>query len=230
MRIPLIITGFCLAQSAWAAAIYTTTASSTFTIAAHAVELGPVPGTKTEFGAGTASFSVVASPTGAFPGTKTVGVTGTAPFPVSFAESTQRAGHIFAIDNTAGAGTIVAPFTFTYSWDVMISSGAPPNEWAKAGAFFHITGIDNEVLKIGGISVSEYLHQPSYQTILGDTGGVGAVTVTGTIEVPGGVFSAFSVITDTAGTAASVPEPASALLAAGGLALLALRRGLARTR
>lgn len=223
MRIPLTI-GFCLAQSAWAAAIYTTTASSTFTISAHSVVLGPVPGTVTEFGAGTASFSAVASPSGIFPATKTVGVAGTAPSPVSFAASTKQAGHIFAIDNTSGAGTIVAPFTFTYSWDVMISAGAPPNEWATAGAFFHITGIDNEILRIGGVSVSEYLHRPSYETILGDTGGVGAVTVTGTIEVPGGVFSAFSVITDTAGTAASVPEPASAFLAAGGLAWLALRR------
>lgn len=223
MRIQLIMAGFCLAQGAWAAAIFTTAASSTFSITADAVVLGVTPGTKTEFGAGSASFSVTASPDGVFPAAKTVGTSGTAPFPVSFADASQRAGHIFAIDNTSGTGTIIAPFTFTYSWDVLISAGPAPAEWARGGAFFHITGIDNEILKIGGLSVAEYLHHPLYETILGDTGGAGAVTVTGTIEVPGGVFSAFSVITDTAGTAASVPEPSTAVLAASALACLVIR-------
>ena len=201
------------AGMAQAAAIYSTTVGSTFGIATGAVALGPSGLTTVSMvGAGVASGGGVVSPGGVRPATKEIAVVGSAPSPGSAAVSTYMSGHLITIDNSAGLTPIVAPFTFDYFWIVSLSAGAGPAEFASGGGFFHITGIDNEVLTIAGLPVSEYLAHHSYTTALGGTGGSGGLLVSGSIIVPAGVISVFSVITDTTGTAVVVPEPGTAAL------------------
>ena len=211
---------------AHAAAIYTTVVSSTFGIGGATVVAGPsglLPPVTT--GAGTAGGGGMVSPGGVFPAAIGIGVTGTAPFAISTASSTYMASHLITIDNSAGLTALIRAFTFEYSWTVTLGAGPAASEFASGGAFFHITGIDNEILTIAGIPVAEYLLNPTYTTLTG-TGGAGGGLVTGSIIVPAGVLSIFSVITDTSGFAAvTVPEPGSAvLLSLGCIALALLRR------
>jgi hypothetical protein len=219
-----------LPAAAYATAMYSTTASSTFAIAADGVALGPVFTAKTEIGAGVAFFSGAQSVAGVFPATLSVAIAGSAAQPPnSLATSTYMSGHIFSIDNTHGGGTLIVPFTFSYEWDTDIAVTDVLREFAEAGAFFHITGIDNEGLTIEGMSVTEYLVNPRYSTGLGSIGGFGAFTVHGTIEVPDGVYSEFSVITDATGRAFAVPEPSTLwLLGLGLVAVLQRRKASAR--
>ena len=205
-----------------AAAIYSTTVGSTFGISTGSVALGPSGLTTASMsGAGLAGGGGLVSPAGVRPATKDIGVAGSAPSPGSAAVSTFMSGHLITIDNSLGLTPIVVPFTFDYFWIVSLSAGPAPDEFASGGGFFHITGIDNEVLTIAGIPVSEYLAHHSYTTALGGTGGSGGALVSGAIFVPAGVLSVFSVITDTTGSAVVVPEPgtAASLLLAGGLLL-----------
>jgi hypothetical protein len=200
-----------LAAPGFPAAVYTTHVGSTFGIGPIAiVEAGPsglIPAPFT-IGAGTAGGGGIVSPDGVKPATIDSGVTGAAPGPVSLATSTFIAGHIFRIDNSTGLSPIVAAFTFDYFWDVTLSADTPGVDFASGGGFFHITGIDNEVLTVGGVVVAEYLVHRTFDTAGGGTGGAGTGFITGSITVPAGVISVFSVITDTTGAASSVPEPA----------------------
>lgn len=207
------------APAARSTAMYLSTASSTFVISGAGVVLGPVITSETETGTGIAVYSGAQSGAGVFPTTLSVAVSGSASQPPnSLATSTYMSGHIFSIDNTHGTGTLVVPFTFSYDWTTAISVGDPLHEFADAGAFFHITGIDNEFLVIGGSSVAEFLLNPRYSTGLSETGGAGSGSISGTIEVPGGVFSEISVITDATGRAiARVPEPSTLWLLGFGL-------------
>lgn len=214
------------APAARSTAIYSTTASSTFAISGAGVVLGPIFSSETEIGSGVAAYSGAQSGAGIFPATLSVAVSGSASQPPdSLATSTYMSGHFFSIDNTHGTGTLVVPFTFSYDWTTTTSVTDALHESADAGAFFHITGIDNEFLVIGGVSVAEFLINPHYFTSLGETGGSGSSSITGTIEVPGGVLSEFSVVTDATGKAiARVPEPSTLWLLGLGLALGLLRR------
>ncbi len=210
----------------WGAALYSTSASSTFATAGMAVSVGSDGGFETEIGNAAASFGGTVSPGGTLPATRLVGTSGTASSPPnSLATSTYQSGHVFTIDNTGSLTPLFIAFTFSYSWTIAVGVDDPTGELATGGAFFHITGIDNEELTIGGVPAAEYLFQVNYSTALGQTGGTGGDVVTGGILVPAGEAAAFSVITDTTGSALSnVPEPASWSLAAVGVLSLLFRR------
>ena len=196
----------------YAGAIYTTSVSSTFAIGSGGVAAGPTITFSMSTGAGMAGFGGMVSPGGVLPATISSGVTGTSPFAVSTATSTYQAGHLITLDNSASATPIMVPFMFSYSWMVTLGAMDPMLDFASAGAFFHITGIDNETLTIGGVPMGEYLVSHRYTTLGGGTGGSGMATVMGAIFVPAATFSVFSVITDTDGVASSVPEPSTAVL------------------
>ncbi|MEZ5402974.1 MAG: PEP-CTERM sorting domain-containing protein [Bryobacteraceae bacterium] len=215
---------FAVAATLQGAAFYITDVSSTFAIGPAAVTLGPTPGSKIEIGTGTAAFSTTSTPDGVKPAGIASSVSGGVTGPASFASSVQPSGHLFTIDNSGGTGPVIAPFVFTYSWDIAIGADAPPFEWAEANGFFHITGIDNEILTIGGVPVPEYLDDVHFSTMAMETGGMGSLMVGGEIIVPAGVVSIFSVITDTGGRAGATPEPGSFALLAAGSALLAWKR------
>ncbi len=196
-----------------AGAFYSTTVSSEFLIGPGvAVVAGPSLPTITEFGGGAAFAAGVVSPAGVLPATSAIGVSGFAPAPVSLASSSFQSGHIFTIDNSAGDVPVFLAFTFSYGYDVDLGAATPFQDYAEGGAFFHISGIDNEVLTIAGVPVAEFLFNPTFDTLLGGVGGTGGGFVTGGIAVPAFTVSVFSVITDTAGLAYSIPEPATAAL------------------
>lgn len=212
----LLMAVLCLAQApgAFGAAIYSTSVGSSFAIGGPATvvngpEISPVFTT----GNGLATATGIVSGDGVKPATSSLSLTGSAFAPPnSSATSSYMSGHIFRIDNSLGLATIVVSFSFTGLWDVIVSATNPFTEFAMAGAFFHITGIDNEGLRIGGVLVPEFLLNPIYSTAPGPAAGMGMFAVDGTIEVPAGVISVFSVITDTSGSASAVPEPGSATL------------------
>ena len=221
MRLPNftahLLTLLLAALPAPAAALYFTDVSSTFAIGGAGVVAGPAVPSSSTGGTGVASFTGLVSPSGALPASKMIGVGGSAASPpASFATSTYLSGHLISFDNTAGLVPLLAAFTFSYSWTIVVSADFPGAEFATAGAFFHITGIDNETLTIGGLVAPEFLVHPMFSTALGETAGVGGAVVAGSILVPAGEFAVFSVITDTSGLAVSAPEPATF-----GLALLA---------
>lgn len=218
----LSVCGFCgailLAPRAEAIVMYSTLVDSKFSIAADGVELGmPFDGSSVEIGSGIAFYSGTAT-TFELPATLHVEVSGSAfAPPVSFASSTFMSGHVFTIDNLGGPGPdtfpITVPFVFEYSWDIDLARDFPGSEFASAGAFFDISGIDNESLFVDGLGfVPRYLHHITETTLLGGTGSSGSMTITGAILVPAETLSKFSVITDTTGLAAAVPEPCSLIV------------------
>jgi hypothetical protein len=221
----LLVCGGLSAAAAHGAAIFSTTVFSEFDILA-AVTGPPGFGSSTEFGTGSAVFSGTVSGDGVLPATVSSSVSGSASAPPdSLAIATYQAGHFFVIDNSEGLGPIIAPFTFRLVWSVAVSVDNALWELASAGAFFHITGIDNEILTIDGTPVPEFRFHPRVSTELGETGTSGDSTITGTITVPAGVVSAFSVVTGTNGLAgARTPEPASWSLVLGGLGYAWWRR------
>lgn len=215
---------FCI-PAVWGGAFYSTSATSTFAIGGYTVVVGTDLGHTLEIGTGVATSSGVLTPGGTLPASRTVSSSGstTAP-PNSFASSDYMTGHVFTFDNSAGLTPATIAFAFSYSWAVAIGADTPGLDFASGGAFFHITGIDNETLLIGGVPVAEFLFHPVALTSLGEIGTVGAGLTEGFIVVPAGEISVFSVITDTAGSAASstVPEPSTALLGLLGLAGIGL--------
>lgn len=227
----IVVSMTVFSPAAQSTAMYSSTASSSFAVSGAGVMLGPVITSETEIGTGVATFGGAQSGVGVLPATLSVAISGSASQPPnSLATSTYMSGHIIRIDNTHGSGTLIVPFTFSYEWDTDISVTDALHEFAEAGAFFGISGIDNEFLVIGGVSVAEFLLNPHYSTGLGEIGGIGSGSVSGTIEIPGGVFSEISVITDTTGRAiAQVPEPSTLWLLSFGLAFGLLRlRGVSR--
>jgi len=207
-----------------AAAIYTTVVDSTFAMGPGTFVAGPVMTSSTSTGAGSAGFGGTVSPSGVKPATIGSGVTGTTPFAVSYASSTYQASHLITLDNSSGTSPMMAAFTFSYGWTVTLGADVHPLDFASAGAFFHITGIDNEILTIAGVPAAEFLVHPMYTTAGGGTGGAGGGMITGAITVPAGTISIFSVITDTNGFAISTPEPSTAAMIALAAAVSFLRR------
>lgn len=209
---------------AQAGAFYTTTASSEFVIGGPVtVVAGPSVPDELEIGAGMAGSGGIVSASGVLPATKSIGTTGIAPFPVSVAASSFQSGHIITIDNAAGTTPLFLAFTFSYGYSVMLGADGP-GDYATGGAFFHITGIDNETLTIFGVPAAEYLFHPTFDTLLGGTGGMGGAVITGGVSVPAFSVGTFSVVTDTAGYAESVPEPGTLFLAIPAVLVLALGR------
>jgi PEP-CTERM motif len=224
------------ASRAQAGVMYSTVVDSKFSIAAGSVELGmPFGGSSVEIGNGLASFSGLATsflePPATLHATLHAEVLGSAfAPPASFASSTFMSGHVFFIDNLGGLGfdtvEITVPFVFEYSWKIDLAHDFPFSEFASAGAFFDISGIDNEKLIVTGLGeVPRYLHHIMETTLLGGTGSSGTMTITGAIVVPAETLSVFSVITDTTGKAvAVVPEPSSLIVfGLGALVLVATR-------
>lgn len=225
---PLLFLG--CATMAQAAATYSTSVTSSFLIGGPVtVVAGPSIPSVVEIGAGTAGGGGAVSPSGTLPATKDIGVAGIAPFPLSLASSAYQTGHIITIDNLAGTTALFLAFTFSYGYDITLAADGP-GDYAEAGAFFHITGIDNEALTIFGVPAAEYLFRATFDTI-GGVGGAGGAVITGGISVPAFSVGTFSVVTDTAGLAYAVPEPGTASLAIpAALVLLAWRRRLVTGR
>jgi PEP-CTERM motif len=230
----LLVCVFCgsllSASRAEAGVMYSTLVDSKFSIAADSIELGmPFGGSSVASGNGIAYYFGSAT-TSAVSASLHVEVSGSAfAPPVSFASSTFMSGHVFTIDNLGGPGLdtseIKVPFVFEYSWDIDLAHDFPGSEFASAGAFFDISGIDNEKLFVTGLGfIPRYLHHIRETTLLGGTGSSGGMKITGEIVVPAETLSKFSVITDTTGLAAAVPEPSSLIVfGLGALVLLASR-------
>jgi len=210
--------------STWAAAIYSTSVTSDFMIGGATVFKGPeVPVTLFTPGAFSTATGLV-SADGILPAIRGIAVAGIAPVSVTSATSTYQSSHLIHIDNSTGLAPLLAAFTFGYSWDIVLGVTSSPADRATGGAFFHITGIDNEILIVEGAPVAEFLLNPTYDTLTGSTGGTGTGMIGGGIIVPAGEVSLFSVITDTNGFAISTPEPATLGLALTALGFLAVRR------
>lgn len=236
MAIKLNLRLVCIAALAlapqWvlAAAVYSSTATSKFTIGAPAfVGPGDGPGGSTfTIGAGVAAAAGAESAAGS-PATVTSTASGSAAAPpLSFAKSDFKGGHHINIDRLLDSAVTVA-FTFEFTWSSLVTVDDPVLEFASSGAYFAISGIDNEsvVLDLNPYfdevtdpnGSTRFEFNPHFSTSMGDSGlysGLGMVT--GFIVVPADTFSIVSVITDASGSAgARVPEPSPL-----GLLLLAL--------
>ncbi len=243
----LLMTALSL-LAAWgaasAAAVYSSASASTFTL------ISPPGFTVTDHlpssssavsGNATAAIGThLRSPDGVHPATVANAVSGSAayaPDSTSFAEV--KSGHHFLVPRIDGRGdplpTVVIPFTFEISWDVDLSITRPGYEFAGGGAYFALAGFREGVTVLTldpgfpGHLVSGtfpdgsngWEFNPSY--IEFDDSPVDelhALTVSGTITVFSGFIGAFSVITDAAGRAVSVPLPATVWLLLAALPLL----------
>lgn len=230
LRLACVVALALAPQWVLAAAVYSSTATSKFTIGGPAgVGPGDGPGGSTfTIGAGVAAAVGVESAAGSPATVKSTASGSAAAPPLSFATSDFKGGHHINIDRLFRGGVTVA-FTFEFDWSALVTRDIPGLEFASAGAYFAISGIDNEsvVLDLNPFfdevtdpnGSTRFEFNPHYSTSLGDSGlFLGAGVVTGFIVVPADTFSIVSVITDASGSAgARVPEPGPL-----GLLLLAL--------
>lgn len=161
-----------------------------------------------------------------------------APDSLSIAEA-QR-GRIFVVPRVTPAGpldTVTMRFSFEISWDTDLAITRPGLEFAAGGAFFGISGfeagIDSITLDAGmpGEIVTfldgstGWQFNPSYVEFDGSPVDEShLMVVTGTIIVLSGMVGEFSVITDVAGRAVSVPLAPSWLLVLPALLLVRAAR------
>jgi hypothetical protein len=240
MRTALALFCVCFCASAVrGAAIYSASASSTFTmdggqVLAQVLVVDDI-GNKTETGAGHASYSGSVSGNGVLPATSALAVSGGTPWPPNGHSSADyHSSHMFIIDNSFGASAATQAFQFTFAWNieanVCLCLPQLDVDFAQAEALFQITGLSGATMSIGGVPVGGYLLNPSASR-LNYGHRTGQALIGGVIDVPAGSVGTFMVITNVAGEATSideVPEPSTILLAGAGLSALAGLRALRR--
>ena len=177
---------------------------------------------------------------GLLPATVTGAVSGWAAFaPDSFSFAEVKSGHHFLVTRVDDGGplsTVVLPFSFTIAWNVDLSITTLGTEFAAGGAYFALSGFRDGIAELdldgefpGAVVTGTFPDgsngwefNPNYFEFDGSPVDESHEM---TITVFSGHIGAFSVITDAAGRAASIPLPASAwLLLAGLLAAGATRR------
>lgn len=232
-----------LASPVWAAAVYSSGATSSFTL----TPLGPVasitdhlPSTTT-LAIGSASASVdrhLRSADGVHPATVDGAVSGSAAYaPDSLSAAEVQSGHLFVVPRVSPSGplpTVTLRFAFEIGWDVDLSVSRVGLEFASGGAYFALSGfeagIDELTLDPGlpgemvtfpdGTTGWEF--NPRYAEFDGTpVAETHSLLISGTITVFSGAIGVFSVITDAAGSAVSIPLPGSAGLATAALLALA---------
>jgi hypothetical protein len=150
-------------------------------------------------------------------------------------------GHLVEIDRATppppdSPPTVTVEFLFEVFWGFDLSVGMPFLELADAGAYFAIAGFEaGETLTVlsgpgaygvGGDGKLLWEFDPFTSIMSGSTSISGSAEIRGTITVDSGVVGAFSVITDSAGSASArpLPEPAGWALVVLALGLLASHR------
>lgn len=154
-------------------------------------------------------------------------------------------GHLVEIDRATppppdAPPAVTVSFLFEVFWDFDLAVDLPFLERADAGGYFAIAGFETgETLTVmsgpGAYGVGPdgkllWEFDPFTAIMSGATSTSGSAEIRGTITVDSGVLGAFSVITDSAGsaTARPLPEPAGwplVVLAVGWLASRARARG-----
>jgi hypothetical protein len=145
-------------------------------------------------------------------------------------------GHLVEIDRATppppgSPPTVTVEFLFEVFWDFDLSVDMPFMELADAGAYFAIAGFEaGETLTVlsgpgaygvGGDGKLLWEFDPFKSIMFGAASESGSAEIRGTITVDSGVVGAFSIITDSAGSARAQPVPAPA-----GWALVVLALGL----
>lgn len=232
-----------------AIAVYSSEARSIFTLTPVApvtaiVDHAPFTSTAT-LGDATASIDLfAASPAGVHPATIASKVSGSATAPppgLSSSFAAAQRGHVFDVPRVSAAGplpTVTMSFVFEISWETHLAITRVGAEFAAGGAFFGISGFEAGIDSIaldpgmpGEIVVfpdgsTGWRFNPNYLEFDGSpVDELHSLRVTGSITVLSGMVGEFSVITDVAGRAISVPEPTGlALLAIAWIALRSVSR------
>lgn len=133
-------------------------------------------------------------------------------------------GQAYQVDgNFNGTITFTIAFTPTASYAVLLTS-LTLNDWTGAGSTtlnWSVTGSTSGVLASGtGLVVAD----ATFPTLNVNQQGVGGETLTLAITPTSGAGSYFAIDNISFDQVTAVPEPAGAVLAAGGLGALALRR------
>ncbi|WP_173133244.1 PEP-CTERM sorting domain-containing protein [Pseudaquabacterium terrae] len=218
-----------------AAAVYTSSARSTFTLIAPPgfTVTDHLPSTST-VATGTATAAVtkhLRSADGIHPATVDAGVTGSATYPPdSSSMAAVQSGHHFIVPRVDADGplpTVEIDFIYEIFWETDLSITRPGFEFASGGAYFALSGFRDGITELtldagfpGSIVTGTFPDgsdgwefNPKYVEFDGSPVHEShSLTITGTITVFSGRFGAFSVITDAAGSAVSIPEPSTAWL------------------
>lgn len=219
--------------------IFTLIAPPDFTVTDHL----PSASTDTIGNATAAVTKHLRSPDGVHPATVDAAVAGSAAYaPDSMSMASAKSGHHFLVPRVSPAGplpTVEIHFTYEIFWDTDLAITRPGQEFAEGGGYFALSGFRDGLTELtldagflGHVVSGTFTDgsdgwefNPHYFEADGSPVHEShSAMVSGTIKVFSGKVGAFSVISDTAGRAVSVPEPATLWL------LLALLPVLGRSR
>lgn len=246
----LLMVIFTFTSSVHATLIYNADASSNFTLVSSggmviSAEPGSVAPMSTTTGSGIASidadFQSIIALTPFMVGDSLIQlseVSGSAGAASGSSSASSMNDFLITLDNSLGLTDAIAEFTFTYSWLVELTQTDPIGaafESGFASAFFHLDGFSPsgaETLAVssgGGIvPMMDYLDNPIVSFDFSDLDAMsvlsGTTTISAFVTVPTGSIDQFSVITDATGGAVRIPEPASLMVLALGIVMLAFSR------